>query len=118
MALHHELPIYKHAYELLDLAIEVTQHLPRNLKRAIGDRLIEECVEIMSRIFRANVARDKIPHIDRIRECIQVVELWFRAIKDRKHINVPRYAAAIQLTGQIGRQATGWRKSSAVPPAA
>lgn len=118
MALHHELPIYKSAYELLGLAIEVTQHLPRNFKRSIGDKLLEECVEIMSRIFRANVSREKVPHIDRIRESNQVCELWFRLLCDKNFITVDRHAESIALTGEVGRQATGWRKSSAAPPAA
>jgi hypothetical protein len=36
MALSHELPIYKQAYKLLDLSLDLTKNFPRDFKRKMG----------------------------------------------------------------------------------
>lgn len=117
MALHHELPIYKAAYDLLGLAVDLTRNIPRDFKRSLGDKARDECVEIMTLIFRANVAREKVPHIEELLERIDVLNLMFRVFVDRRLISKSQYASAIQLTGSIGKQAGGWKKHSAASPA-
>lgn len=59
MALHHKLPIYKAAYNLLDLSTEMSKNMRRDFKASIGGKISNECIEITVLIFRANVARDK-----------------------------------------------------------
>lgn len=115
MALHHELPIYKTAYDLLGLTVDLTGNLPRNLKRHVGDAVLEGCVEMMKLTFRANVARDKVEHIEKLLEELEAVNLWLRVLKDRHLISVGQYAKAIELTTSIGKQAGGWKKHSASP---
>jgi len=118
MALHSTLPIYKVTYELLVLATEVTRHMPRDFKATMGAKLREECLELVVLIYRANSAADKVPHLTRMLERLQVAELLFRLSKDLRLIAVKHYAAAIELTAAVGRQANGWRKSQATSPAA
>lgn len=113
MALHHELPIYKAAYDLLSMAVDVTRNLPRDFKRLIGEKVREECVELMVIIFRANVAREKVPHIEQLLERVQVIELLLRMSKDKRFISTGQYAKAIEITDTIGRQASGWKRTSA-----
>lgn len=117
MALHHELPIYRQTYELLSMAIDVTRNIPRDFKRLIGEKVREECVEMMVLIFRANVATHKTPHIQELLERLQVVELMLRMSRDKRFISTKQYANAIALTQDIGKQATGWKKSTAKAPA-
>lgn len=117
MALHHELPIYRQTYELLSMAIDVTRNIPRDFKRLIGEKVREECVEMMVLIFRANVAIHKTPHIQELLERLQVVELMLRMSRDKRFISTKQYANAIALTQDIGKQATGWKKSTAKAPA-
>ena len=118
MAIHTQLPIYKVAYDLLDVATDITRSMPRDFKASIGARINAECVELVVLIFRANVARDKVPHLEEIIERVQVAELLLRLSKDKRFISTGQYAAAVQLTQQIGKQANGWRKHSAMSPAA
>jgi len=68
MALHHQLPIYRLAYDLLSMAVEVTRNIPRDFKRLLGEKVREECVEMLVLIFRANTARNKVPHIEALQE--------------------------------------------------
>jgi hypothetical protein len=111
MALHTQLPIYKVAYDLLTAVTMSTRNMPRDFKASIGGKIREECVELVVLVYRANVARDKTPHLVVLLERVQVAELLLRLSKDMRLISVKHYAEAIALTDQIGKQANGWRKS-------
>lgn len=114
MAQHTELPIYKDAYTLLDLIVEITKHIPRDFKRLIGEKMREECLEITILIFRANIHRDKVPHLTDLLERQQVLELILRLARDKRLIATSQYAKAAKLTQSIGRQANGWKKAAAL----
>lgn len=115
MALHHQLPIYKAAYDLLDVSTDLAKNMPRDFKASIGGKISNECIEITVLIFRANVARDKAPHLDELIERLQVAELLLRLAKNKRLISVGQYAKSVELTGSIGKQAGGWRRSAASP---
>ena len=113
MANHTTLPIYKVAYDLLDAITDLAKNMPRDFKASIGGKLRDECVEIVVLIFRANVATDKDRHLGALIERLQVTELLLRLSKDKRLISVGQYAKSVELTNSIGKQATGWRKSTA-----
>ena len=116
MGLHKDLPIYKVAYDLLALAVELARNMNRDVRQPLGAKLRDECLEVSVLIYRANVAADKAPHLRALVERLQVAELLLRLACDLRCISRSQYAAAVRLTDSIGRQATGWRKS--VAPAA
>jgi hypothetical protein len=117
MALHSDLPIYKVTYDLLGLIVQVARNMPRDVKQQLGGDLRGECVRIVVLIFRANVARDKAPHLLELVERVQVVQLLVRLAHDLRFIPQKQYAAAIALTDQVGKQANGWRRSVSSPVA-
>lgn len=112
MAIHTTLPIYKAAYDLLDAVTDLSKNMPRDFKASIGGKLRDECVEIVVLIFRANVSRDKTPHLTSLVERLQVSELLLRLSRDKRLISIPQYAKVIEITGSIGKQANGWRSFS------
>lgn len=87
MALHTNLPIYKLAYDLLSLAADVTRNMPRDFKQSLGRRIHDECVEMMVLIARANATLAKIErlaHIEKLLESLQVATLMLRLSHDKK----------------------------------
>ena len=110
MAIHTELNIYKVTYDLLDVITELAKNMPRDFKQSIGGKLRDECVEIVTLIFKANVSQDKSPHLISLIERIQVCNLLLRLSRDKRLISTGQYAKAIELTGSIGKQANGWRR--------
>lgn len=90
--------------------------MPRNFKASLGGKLCEECVDLTVLIFRANVSFNKAPLIEMMRERIQVIELQLRLSQDLRLISTKQYSKAIELTDNIGRQSTGWLKSSIPAP--
>jgi hypothetical protein len=115
MALHFETEIYKVTYELLNLVTDFVKNMPRDLKVPIGGKLRDECIEISTLIYRANVAEDKAPYLSTLIERAQVAELLIRLSRDRKLISIGQYSQAIELADSIGKQANGWRRSALTP---
>lgn len=115
MATHTSLPIYKVAYDLLDVVTDFVKHMQRDFKRSIGEKIAAECIEITVLVFRANVAQDKAPHLLELIERLQVAELLIRLARDKHLISNGAYAKAVELSTSIGKQANGWRKSAQRP---
>lgn len=109
------LPIYKAAYDLLDVATDLVKNMQRDFKRSIGDKISGECIEITILVFRANVAQDKAPHLMELLERLQVIELMIRLAMDKRLISKPAYAKAVELSTSIGKQANGWRRAASRP---
>lgn len=116
MAAANNLPIYKVAYDLFGVVTDAVRNMPRDVKQLVGARIATEAMDIMMLIFRANAAREKVPHLDDLLERLEVINLMLRLARDKRFIATKQYAAAIALTDQVGKQAGGWRKHSASSP--
>lgn len=75
MALASTLPIYRVTYELLQVVTRITKDMPRDYKQSLGNKVREECVELVLLIYRANCAREKRTHLENLQEHLQVVML-------------------------------------------
>ena len=115
MATHTQLPIYKVAYDLLDVVTDLVKNMQRDFKRSIGEKITYECIEITVLVFRANVAQDKATHLMELVERLQVIELMLRLAMDKRLISKVAYAKAIELSTSIGKQANGWRRAATRP---
>jgi hypothetical protein len=111
VAIHTELPIYKAAYDLLDVATETARQMRRDVKPFLGRKLIDECVELTVLIQRANRAADKRPHLIGVQERVQSVEVLFRVARDKRYTDTKKYSRAAQLAESVGKQATAWSRS-------
>lgn len=59
MALHSELPIYKVAYDLLALILQVTRNMPRDVKQQVGTALREVLQSVSTEIDAALAGESK-----------------------------------------------------------
>ena len=113
MAIHSQLPIYKVAYDLLSVATDFVQNMPRSVKTVLGGRLRDLCLDLVLLILRANCAKNKVPHLDTLLERLEETQLLLRLCQDKRFISQRQYAKAVELTTSVGRQASGWKKSYA-----
>ncbi len=60
MALHTELPIYRTGVLLLDLAVRAQVQMPRTVKRALGGRITQHCVEMLDLMAMANASQGDV----------------------------------------------------------
>mgnify|MGYP003545831280 CR=1 FL=1 len=57
MALHTELPIYRTGVRLLSLAVKVQEQMPRSIKRILGDKITQHCVDLLDLMALANASQ-------------------------------------------------------------
>jgi hypothetical protein len=116
VALHTTLPIYKVAYDLLNVATGYVRDMPRSVKPFIGTRMFELCSKLVTLVRSANIAKDKRPHLEILLERLGELEVIFRLCQDNRYISRGQYASAIVLTASVGKQANGWRNRYAASP--
>lgn len=117
MGMHTELSIYKSSLGLLQMATNITRNIPRDLKQSLGKRVIDECIDVLMLIARANSTTDKRPHLTLLVEKVQVIEFLMRLFKESRFISIPQHANAIEVTTSIGKQANAWKRSTPTAPA-
>lgn len=117
MAMHTDLHIYKVSMDLLSLATNLTRNIPRDLKLTLSKRVIDECIDVLMLIARANATKDKRPHLTELVEKVQVIEFLMRLFKENRFISIPQHAKAIEVTTSIGKQANAWKRSTPTAPA-
>lgn len=113
MAQYKHLPIYKATYELLEKVTRKTKDFPRDFKYSLGDKIRNECIELVIFIYKANSMRDqRADNLQQILERVQVIELMLRLAKDLRLFNVESFSEIVFLTDSVARQAQGWINAS------
>lgn len=120
MSLAQELDIYKAADQLLALALQVQAQVPRNYRVAVGQRISNECADILLSVARANIARgeSRLTHIARLQEHLEAATILLRASHNLRLISTKAWAASVELTDSVGKQANGWLKTTRIQVAA
>lgn len=115
MALHSDLEIHKVAEELLGLSLDLVRNIPRDLKQVVGAKIRDECLQVPVLIGRANMAREKLPHLNLLLESVWMLNYLLRALTNRGLISKGQHAKAMKMTASVGRQANAWKKSATAP---
>jgi len=113
VAKYKHLPIYKTTYELLEMVTRKTKDFPRDFKYSLGDKIRNECIELVVFIYKANSKLNKKEHLEQILERVQVIELMLRLSKDLRLLSTTAFSEIVLLADSLGRQAQGWIKHSA-----
>lgn len=109
MALHSELEIYRTSFDLLGEAVEVVRNMRLDIKKALGDRILDACIAVDLHLRNANMAEDKEPQLLSLLERLEVIELISRMCRDRGWMPITHYAKLTERTQSIGRQCNAWR---------
>ncbi len=108
MARATDLPIYREAYDLLQLVTKLAQQFPRGYRQGLARDLSAEAQAVVKFIFRANCTRDKVEIIEQLRERLESLRLFLRLSFDLRLIPPGPFGATVELTDAVGKQAAGW----------
>jgi len=119
MALHTELPIYRTGVRLLDLAVKAQVQMPRTVKRVLGEKITQHCVEMLDLMALANATQRDVRagHIDHLLTHQRAITVLLRVSHDARYISPKLWADSIELLGSVGKQAGGWLKTANRAPA-
>lgn len=112
MTQYKHLPIYKTTYQLLEVVTRKTKTFSREFKYSLGDKIRNECVELVIFIYKANSSKNKVEFLEQILERVQVIELLLRLSKDLRLLNVEGFSDIVLLTDSLCRQTQGWLNHS------
>lgn len=114
MSLAKDLDIYKAADQLLALSLQVQAQVPRAYRVAVGQRISNECADILLTVARANAARgpSREAQIAKLLEHLEAATVLLRAAHNLRLIPTKVWASSIELTDSVGKQAHGWLKSA------
>jgi len=120
MALHTELPIHRTGVRLLALAFKVQEQMPRSVKRILGDKVTQHCVDMLDLMALANASQReaRAEYIEELLKRQRAVTVLLRVSHDSRYLAPKLWAESVELLGSIGKQAGGWLKSSNRAPAA
>jgi hypothetical protein len=120
MALHTDLPIYRTGVRLLALAVKVQEQMPRSMKRIMGEKITQHCVDMLDLMALANATQKeaRASHISALLTKQRAVTVLLRVSHDSRHLSPKLWAESIELLGSIGKQAGGWHKTANKAPAA
>ena len=120
MALHTELPSHRTGVRLLSLAVKVQEQMPRSVKRILGDKVTQHCVDMLDLMALANASQHdaRAEYIQELLKRQRAVTVLLRVGHDSRYLSPKLWAESVELLGSIGKQAGGWLKSSNRAPAA
>jgi hypothetical protein len=119
MSLHTDLPIYKKGCDLVQLAFNVQQQMPRSFKRTLGEKITVHCTDMLDLMALANATKgaDRAVHIRELLKIQHTTTVLLRVCHDMRFISPKVWAESVQLLGSIGKQGGGWLKSVRAPAA-
>jgi signal transduction histidine kinase len=115
MALHTELPIYRTGVQLLTIAVKVQEQMPRGVKRSLGDKISQHCVEMLDLMALANATMrgERAGHIKALMTHLRATTVLLRVSHDSRYVSHRLWAESVALLDSIGKQGGGWLKSAA-----
>lgn len=108
---YDQLPVYKSAYDLLLEIFHASQTMKREYRYSLGEEVKKRMVEMMTCIWRANVSRNKEPHILLAREHVEVIRLQLRLLHDLRQLPMRNMASTSLKMESISKQLAAWHKT-------
>lgn len=114
MALHTDLPIHKKGSDLLQLAITAQAQMPRTVKRLLGDKITDHCIEMLDLMALANASQkaERAALIQDLLRRVRALTVLMRVSHKNRYISTTVWAESVQMLDSIGKQGSGWLKSA------
>ena len=111
MATYDQLPVYKVCYDLLISTFYIVNHFKREYKYTLGERIKSEILNTLIKIYWANTHTNKLAALEKSRNHLELVRLYYRIIKDLKQISLEKFVEMNDKIESISKQLFAWQKS-------
>jgi hypothetical protein len=115
MAIHTDLPIHRTGVQLLELAVAAQAQMPRTVKRTLGEKINQHCVDMLDLMAMANATRhaERTANINALLAHQRAVTVLMRVSYNSRYVSPKVWASSVELPDSIGKQGGGWLKSAA-----
>jgi len=111
MAIYLYLPVYKASYDLIIELFKVIKEFNREYKYTLGESVKKEAIKMVTDIYRANASFFKKPHIEKAREKIETIRIFFRVARDLRQVGLKRFVDVNEKIENVSKQLTAWQRS-------
>jgi len=91
MTTYLHIPVYKATYDLVLEMFKAIKDFNREYKYTLGENIKKEAIGMVTDIYRANSSFSKKPHIEKAREKIETVRIFFRLARDLRQVGLKRF---------------------------
>ncbi len=112
MAIYTSLPVYKESYTLCVEMFAFTRGMAREYKYTLGERLKNQCIDLILIIYEANrgSTEEKQELIGRARKANETIRLLFRLCLDLKLCSMKNFVRLSNHVESISKQLAAWQK--------
>lgn len=108
-----ELPIYKDTFDLVSSLIDYTNNFQKCYKLTLGNKLIEESLELFGLLQKANYNKSnkeiKVEYLNQFISQFDLVQTLIRFSTEKKQISIKQTANIAQYIECISKQINGWK---------
>lgn len=105
-----ELPVYRLTHEFILNIVSMVKNFPKDYKFSLGERLKDECFDLVLQIYKANnsfSSQKRKQFIEEGLEKLKTIEMIVRLSKDLQLISVKQYSKSTEISENIGKQLWG-----------
>jgi len=111
MTTYLHLPVYKASYDLVLEMFGAIKDFNREYKYTLGENIKKEAIEMVTDIYRANSSFSKRPYLEKAREKIETIRIFFRLARDLRQVGLERFVDVNEKIENISKQLTAWERS-------
>lgn len=112
MTIYLHLPVYKASYDLVLEMFKVIKDFNREYKYTLGESIKKEAIEMITYIYRANSSFSKELYLEKAREKIETIRIFFRLARDLRQIGLERFVDVNEKIESISKQLSAWERST------
>jgi len=112
MAIYIHLPVYKASYDLVLEMFGIIKEFNREYKYTLGENIKKEAIEMITDIYRANSSFSKEDHLERAREKIETIRMFFRLARDLRQVGLERFVDVNEKIENVSKQLSAWERST------
>ena len=105
-----DLPIIQKTYDLIKWYVPILNHLPRNHKFLLGDRITTGLYNLLENLIQARYETDKLPRLQSLNSKLDILRHQTRLLLDFELVDSRRYEYVSTLLNSIGTDLGGWIK--------
>jgi len=105
------LPVYKASYDLVIEIFRIVKEFNREYKYTLGESIKKEAIEMVTDIYRANSSFTKKPYIEKAREKIETIRIFFRLARDLRQVGLRRFVDVNEKIENVSKQLSAWQRS-------
>ena len=109
MARYEHLPLFKDVYDFNLHFFKLSRGFPKDIKYGLAQEVREQTSFLLDQIILANNSVDKKPYLIRSENCIEVIKIKTRMLRDLEALNIKSYCFISTWLINISKQITAWK---------